>query len=272
MFAPYLEKWGLVPDGEPIATRAARLLPVRWRGAPAMLRLSVEEEERLGAAVMQYWDGDGAARVLACEGDALLLERVFGPASLGDMARTGQDEEACRILCRTAARLHAPRAATPPALTPLAQWFRSLAPAAQAHGGVLSRCAQVADALLRDQRELVVLHGDLHHGNVLDFGERGWLAIDPKHVVGDRGFDFAVLFTNPDLADPTRPMATEPACFARRLEVVAQAARLDRLRLLSWVLAGADLSAAWFLEDGDPLAQIPLRIAQLAAAEIDRAA
>ena len=117
-----------------------------------------------------------------------------------------------------------------------------------------------------------MLHGDLHHGNVLDFGERGWLAIDPKHVVGDRGFDFAVLFTNPDLADPTRPMATEPACFARRLEVVAQAARLDRLRLLSWVLAGADLSAAWFLEDGDPLAQIALRIARLAAAEIDRAA
>ena len=62
MFAPYLEKWGLVRNGEPIVTRAARLLTVRWHGAPAMLKLSVEEEERLGAAVMQYWDGDGAAR------------------------------------------------------------------------------------------------------------------------------------------------------------------------------------------------------------------
>ena len=268
MFDPYLGRWCLVPDGDPIITRAARLLPVRWHGAPAMLKLAVEEEERLGAAVMQHWDGDGAARVLACEGNALLLERATGLASLGDMARMGQDEEACRILCRTAARLHAPRTKAPPALSPLTQWFRSLAPAAQAHGGILARCAQTADALLRDQREVVVLHGDLHHGNVLDFGERGWLAIDPKHVVGDRGFDFAVLFGNPDLADPARPVATDPARFARRLEVVAQAAQLDRLRLLHWILAWAGLSVAWFMEDGDPLAQLPLRIAQLAAAEI----
>lgn len=268
MFAPYLARWRLVPDGDPIATRAARLLPVRWHGAPAMLKLSIAEEERLGAEVMRYWDGGGAARVLACEGNALLLERATGSASLSGMAQTGQDDEACRILCRTAARLHAPRAAAPPALTPLVQWFRGLAPAASAHGGLLSRCAQAADGLLRDQREVVVLHGDLHHGNVLDFGERGWLAIDPKHVMGERGFDFAVLFANPDLADLTRPVATDPGRFARRLEVVAQAAGLDRLRLLHWILAWAGLSAAWFLEDGDPLAQTSLRIAQLAAAEI----
>ena len=69
-----------------------------------------------------------------------------------------------------------------------------------------------------------MLHGDLHHDNVLDFGERGWLAIDPKRLLGERGFDFANIFTNPDLADPTRPVATEPGRFGRRLEVIAEAA------------------------------------------------
>lgn len=270
MFASYLAKWSLVPDGEPIVTRAARLLPVLRRGEPAMLKLSIEEDERLGGAVMEWWDGDGAARVLAREGHALLLERATGPASLSDMARTGKDDEASHILCLTAARLHKPRAKAPPDLTPLSQWFRELEPAARAQGGILSRCARTAEALLRDQQEIVVLHGDLHHDNVLDFGERGWLAIDPKHIVGERGFDFANIFTNPDLADPTRPVATEPGRFARRLEIVAKAAKLDRLRLLSWILAWTGLSAVWFLGDDDPMAEIDLHIAQLAAAEIDR--
>jgi streptomycin 6-kinase len=270
MFDSYISKWRLVPDGEPIVTRAARLLPVLRHGEPAMLKLSFEEDERLGGAIMEWWSGDGAARVLAREEHALLLERATGQASLSDMARTGQDDEACRILCLTAARLHAPRARPLPDLTPLAQWFRELAPAARTHGGILSRCAETAEALLRDQREIVVLHGDLHHDNVLDFGERGWLAIDPKHIVGDRGFDFANIFTNPDLADPTRPVATEPGRFARRLDIVAEAGKLDRLRLLSWILAWAGLSAAWFLGDGDPMAEIDLHIAKLAAAELDR--
>ncbi|WP_454624243.1 aminoglycoside phosphotransferase family protein [Bradyrhizobium cenepequi] len=64
------------PDGEPIVTRAARLLPVLLHGKPAMLKLSFEEDERLGGAVMKRWDGDGAARVLARDEHALLLERT----------------------------------------------------------------------------------------------------------------------------------------------------------------------------------------------------
>ncbi|MDW4707242.1 3'-kinase, partial [Escherichia coli] len=78
MFEPYLSAWSLIPDGAPVVTRAARLLPVRRHGEPAMLKLSHEPDERLGAIVMEWWDGDGAARVLAHDGDALLLERAMG--------------------------------------------------------------------------------------------------------------------------------------------------------------------------------------------------
>lgn len=272
MYDPRLARWHLAPDGEPIVTRAARLLPVRRRGEPAMLRLAVDEEERSspGAALMAWWGGDGAARVLARDGDALLLERATGPGSLADMARTGRDDEACRILCAVAARLHAPRARPLPGLVPLARWFRDLDQAAAAHGGILARCAATAGTLLAEPREVRPLHGDLHHDNVLDFGPaRGWLAIDAKGLVGERGFDLANLFANPDLADPSRPVATEPGRFARRLEVVAEAAGLERERLLRWILAWAGLSAAWYLGDGDPAAT-DLRIAELAAAELDR--
>ncbi|MCJ2077612.1 APH(6) family putative aminoglycoside O-phosphotransferase [Methylobacterium sp. E-016] len=270
MFEAYLTRWGLLPDGAPIATHAAHLLPVIKDSRPAMLKLSHEADERLGGVLMEWWGGDGAARVLARDVDALLMERATGAASLTDMARHGQDDEACRILCAAAARLHAPRPKPLPELTPLAERFSDLWPAADRHGGILARSAETARALLAHPQEVGALHGDLHHGNVLDFGVRGWLAIDPKHLIGERGFDFANIFTNPDLADPTRPVATQPGRFTRRLDIVAAAGGLDRRRLASWVLAWAGLSASWFLGDDDPLAETDLQIAALAAAELDR--
>jgi len=269
-FAPYIRRWKLIADGDPITTPTARLLPVLWRGEPAMLKLSREREECLAGAVMAWWGGQGAARVFAQDHTALLMERATGPGSLAAMARGGEDDAACRILCAVAARLHAARPAPAPALIPLADWFGDLAPAAARHGGILIHCAKTACELLEEPRECAVLHGDLHHGNVLDFGARGWLAIDPKQLVGERGFDFANIFINPDLADPTRPVATEPGRFTRRLTVVAEAAGLERQRLLRWILAWTGLSAAWFLAEADPLAAVDLRIAALAAAELDR--
>jgi streptomycin 6-kinase len=269
MFETYLLRWNLTPDGDPITTPAARLLPVLQGDQPAVLKLSHEEDERRGGALMEWWDGEGTARVFARDDTAILLERATGSASLADMARDGRDDNACRILCAAAAQLHAPRSKPVPELIPLAHWFGELEPAAAKYGGISVRCAETARVLLAEPVECSVLHGDIHHDNVLDFGVRGWLAIDPKGLLGERGFEFANIFTNPDLADPTHPVATEPGCFARRLKIVTEAANLERQRLLSWILAWTGLSAAWSLGDNRS-ATIGLRIAELAAAELDR--
>jgi streptomycin 6-kinase len=246
MFDAYLSRWELVPDGDPIITRSSRLLPVLDRDQPAMLKIAVEAEERCGGQLMAWWAGDGAARVLAQEGDALLLERATGNRSLAAMARDGRDDEASRIICEVAAKLHAPRGNPPPELIALPDWFRELWPTADRHGGLLARAASTARELLDDPREVVPLHGDIHHDNVLDFGSRGWLAIDPKHLIGERGFDFANIFRNPDIE-----IAGARGRLARQTRVVAEAARLDRTRLLKWILAFAGLSAAWIIGDGD---------------------
>jgi streptomycin 6-kinase len=262
LFAPWLRRWNLTADGEAIVTRSSRLLPVRRDGAPAMLKIACEAEERWGAALMCWWAGEGAAPVLAHEGDALLLERAPSRRSLAEMARHGQDDEATRIICAAAGRLHAPRAAPAPALLPLTQWFEALEPAAASQGGVLADAAAAARDLLTAPRDVNVLHGDLHHANLLDFGARGWLAIDPKGLWGERGFDFANILRNPDLETPTAP-----GRLARQASVVAEAAGLERRRLLRWVLALAGLSAAWAIEDGAMPAS-DLAIAEIAAAEL----
>jgi streptomycin 6-kinase len=257
-----------VPDGVAVATPSSHLLPVQWYGRPAMLKVATVPDEATGGRLMAWWNGEGAASVYAAEGDAILLERACGAQSLAALARSGRDDEATHILCTAVERLHRPQPRALPELVPLGKWFEALEPGAVSHGGILNRCAATARELLASQREMVVLHGDVHHDNFLDFGERGWLAIDPKGLLGERVFDYANIFCNPDLADPSVPVATLPERFAARLGIVCAEADLDPHRLLQWIVAWAGLSAVWYLDDGMS-ADIDLAVAALAAAELD---
>lgn len=269
LFNTWLNRWGLTPDGEPVETHTSQLLPVVVirDDQKAILKITDDDSERIGCELMVWWNGNGAAKVFAHAAGAILLERATGTGSLADMSWTGNDAQACRIICHAASRLHFSRNASTPALTPLHHWFSDLAPAAKKHGGILTRCAAVANVLLSSPQDEVVLHGDLHHGNILDFGTRGWLAIDPKGLLGERGFDYANIFTNPDLTEPTRPVAIEPETFTQRVNIVSEIARIERQRLLMWIVAWCGLSSVWFLQEGDS-ATVPLRIAELAMAEL----
>lgn len=262
MFDQYLKRWKLTVDGEAFSSLNGNLLPVRQHGVPAMLKVSQAPEEQAGNLLMAWWEGEGAAPVLAHEGGALLMKRAQGPASLTQMVKGGRDDEATRILCAVAACLHAPRTKPIPELVPLGQWFESLWSAAAIHGGILEHSAKVAGELLATERDVVVLHGDIHHGNVLDFDRSGWLAIDPKGLYGERGFDYANILCNPDDAS-----ALALGAFARRIELIGAVSGIDRRRLLQWVLAWAGLSSAWMLEDHlEP--GFRLEIAKLAASAL----
>lgn len=246
-FEPWLTRWGLEPDGEPFRTAYAGnwLLPVRQGEAAAMLKLFKHPEDRRGAETMAWWAGGGAAKVLAHDPEALLLERLTGPRSLAAMARSGEDDAASRILCAVADRLHAPRPDQLTGLLPLGVWLGALKPAAAAQGGVLGGAQATLERLLVADEEPCVLHGDLHHANVLDGGERGWLAIDPKGIRGPRGYDYANILCNPD-----GETALAPSRMERQARIVAEAARLSHERLLQWLLVHAAIAGAWCLQDG----------------------
>lgn len=265
MLGHYLDRWELTPDGEPIITRTSRLLPVRSGGTSAMLKIALVDEERIGGRLMNWWNGHGAARVMAHDENAILMERAEAGTSLADFARS-RDDDASRIICAVLGQLHAPRDQPPAALVPLTDWFEPLRAAAEARAGLFGIAAAKASDLLAGQQDIVALHGDMHHGNVLDFGPRGWLAIDPKGLIGDRYFDYANIFCNPD-----HEIATRPGRLSRQIGVVAEAAHLQHSRLLAWVVAWAGLSAAFFLDDGLP-PNGALAVAELAAVELSRCA
>lgn len=267
MFETYLQRWSAKVAGSPFSTHTSDLLPVRLsghlEGHPAMIKITRNIDEQIGGKVLQWWGGKGAARVYAYDeiNGAILMERATGSRNLLRMALEDEDDAATSTICHTIHQLHVKRSLAPPEhLLSLKHFFSSLAAMAQREGGIMAQCSMVADELLNGQREHVVLHGDAHHGNILDSGERGWLAIDPKRVSGERYYDYANVLCNPDLKTCIDPMR-----FARQLEIVIYVAGLDRQRLLKWVMAQAGLSAAWFLECGEHVkAEKQLNVAHLA--------
>lgn len=241
-FQPWIDRWGLEPDGEPFVTpyAASRLLPVRRDGAVAMLKLAASEDERRGSRIMAWWGGRGAAPILAHANEALLMVRAEGPRTLSDES----DSVATAILCRSVDALHCDRAEPPPA-PPLARLFTALFEITDQR---LEGPRRVAGGLLESQQDVVLLHGDIHHANVLDFGEMGWLAIDPWGYRGERAYDYANILRN-----PTLERVTAPGRFDRCAAQIAAEARLELPRLLRWIYAHAGLAAAWDMADGqDP--------------------
>ena len=114
MFHYYIDRWRLTADGNLIVTPTSRLLPVRWHGMAAILKIAVETEEELGNGLMVWWDGQGVPLVLAREDKAILLERAQHGGSLADLVRNGRDDEATRIICDVVKQLHLPRTPTDP--------------------------------------------------------------------------------------------------------------------------------------------------------------
>jgi len=262
MTATYLDQWGLVQDGRPVETPSSVLMPVRRGDERAMLKVARVDEERRGGGVMAWWAGRGAVRVLEHDDTAVLLERAVGPRSLAIPVATGlgtagwerDDAHATEVLCEMARTLHAVDAAEPdrpPGVAPLDRWFRDLLAVEGTLRGFLHRSAVTARELLADPWDETVLHGDLHHGNVLDTGtvqSAQWRAIDPKGLVGERGFDYANIFCN-----PTPEVAVSPGRLERQVEVISAAADLDRDRLLRWVVAWTGLSYVWHTSEGTGL-------------------
>jgi streptomycin 6-kinase len=232
-----LRAWDVEPTGETWHTASGDLAAGVRDGEPVVLKVARVEEERRGGRLMTWWSRCGGLPVLAADDHALLMRRATGPRSLTAMSAEGRDDEAEDVLLDAVLALHAMPA--PPAsvgLVPLRTWFTDLVDVPQ-QDPLLARTAALARELLAEDGPSVVLHGDVHHGNVLDLGDR-WVAIDPKGLVGHPAFDVANVFCNPS-------ETTATARLDRRLDRFAERLGLEREVLAAWVGAWCGLSLTW---------------------------
>ncbi|HZO29147.1 MAG TPA: aminoglycoside phosphotransferase family protein [Chloroflexota bacterium] len=257
LVADLSERWGITV-GDPFElsynyVAAAR----RHDGTQAVIKLAPPWEdgefEREIEAVRLY-DGNGISRLLEADvlRRAILLERLVPGRMLTDVA-VEDDDAATRIGADVLRRLWRPAAdlPDPSRFKPLAEWFLRAFPLHRIqYGGpgpfpasVLEFAEALVPELLASSPGDVLLHGDFHHYNVLS-SERGWLAIDPKGMLGDPGYEVGPFLLNPDVAIQPKTRAL----LDRRLDILAAELPYDRHRLRDWAIAHAVLSACWSAE------------------------
>ncbi|MDG4784572.1 aminoglycoside phosphotransferase family protein [Micromonospora sp. WMMD1102] len=232
-------------------------------GRPAVLKLGVPSGDSLRneAPALAAFAGRGAVRLLRADLDrgALLLERAEPGGRLRDLVPT-RDTEATSVAAELLRRLAVP----PPADCPLpdlstyaAGFDRYLA--AHGDGGPLpadlvGRAGGLMRELCASAPRRAVLHGDLHHDNILRAEREPWLAIDPHGLVGDPGFEIGALLYNP------APENRDPALTAlvpARVEQLADLLAIPADRVVGWGFVMAVLSDVWTAEDWTPGAPSP---------------
>jgi streptomycin 6-kinase len=243
---------------------------LREDGIPAVLKLSFpgDQEFATEAAALTAFGGRGICRLLELDltPGAMLLERLQPGAPL---TAVEDDEEATALAAGVMKNLRRP---APPdhGFPTVSDWARGFERLRRRFDGgtgpmpegLVRNAETLFTELLASEGERLLLHGDLHHENILSAGGGSWLAIDPKGIVGEAAYEAAVLLHNPvealDAPDPR-------GLLERRLNVLSAELGLDRVRILAWGLAQAVLAAYWGLEDGGQMWDEALTFAGLLA-------
>lgn len=257
--ARFLDHWALTPDGPPMHGVSALVLPVRGRdGTRAVLKLQILDEESAGEPVaLRFWDGDGAVRLLDHDEPTgtMLLERLDETRML---SRAAEPREAVVTIAGLLAHLTSSPA--PPGLRHLGDIARAML---ERTPWALSRIADPeARVLIADcaaaVREVAgepgdrLLHWDLHDENVLAGDRAPWLAIDPKPLAGDPGFDLWPALAN----------RYDPDDLHWRFDALTDVLALDRARARAWTLGRLLQNALWDIEDARPLSPTDLDLAR----------
>jgi len=235
--------------------------------APFIKDVRDRVSERQSGAVLAAFDGRGTVRLLDDAGGVLLLERLEPGTSLVPRVLEGDDDGASRILADVIQRMSPRQSPACPTVHDWALGFdRYLASAdASVPRPLVIAAHQAYLRLCASQTSPRLLHGDLHHGNVLFDARRGWLAIDPKGVVGEVEYEIGAALRNPYEG---LDFVVEPATITRRASLFAHLLGLDVDRILAWGFAQAVLAAVWEVEDGIPVDEddLYLRLARQLAA------
>ena len=227
----------------------------RADGTPAVLKLGVPTAGHLAdqAEALRIFDGHGAIRLLEQDlrRGALLLERA-DPGESVAMLVPHHDEQATAALIAAGKRLHRqpPVDCTLPLLSDESESFAGYLRRFSGDDGPLprhlvERAAALFDELYASAPSDLVLHGDLHHDNVLRAQREPWLAIDPHGAVGDPGYDCGAVLYNPD---PWRREDDLLALVPARVEQLADGYGLPVERVVAWGFVMGMLSEVWTTE------------------------
>jgi len=268
LIAEIAQAWDL-RLGEPYELSWNYVAPAtRDDGLACVVKLTVPGTSGLAreATALEGFAGRGAVALLARDDSrgALLLERAEPGREVAELG-PDRDGEATTILCSVMQRLWCP----PPVEHQLPSVidygaafadYRARCPT----GGPLpshlvERAAELLEQLAASASRTVLLHGDLHHHNVLQARREPWLAIDPHGLTGCPGFDVGAMLYNPITMTADQLLRLLPA----RLDQLCAVPDLDPDRVVGWAFVMAILSEVWSAEDHNEIDGRPLAIAEV---------
>ena len=243
-------RWGL-SLGEPFdGSQVSLVLPAKGKTDQDLV-LKVQfphRESRAEAVALKAWGGRGAVRLLDYDErhHALLLERCLPGTQLSDVGA----EAALDVLIDLLPRLWVPAPRSIGTLADEAEWWLGYLENAFERAGcpfdheLLTIATEALRELPSSQGEQVLIHQDLHGGNVLAANREPWLAIDPKALVGEREFSVAPIVRSYELGN-------ERETVIHRFRRLTGELGLDPDRAGRWTIAQ---TLAWaFRDDGaDP--------------------
>ncbi|MFE9280765.1 aminoglycoside phosphotransferase family protein [Nocardiopsis alba] len=268
-----IDRWELTVTGAPMHGAIALVLPVRRPdGTDAVLKLQPLDEETAGEPIaLRAWDGDGAVRLLDHdpEDGSLLLEALDSGRDLDGLPLESALEEIGALLARLSAH------PAPPGLRDLGEVTRDIVVQGRRRlreiepegRPTFAAWIALADELAGEAGDRLI-HWDLHYDNVLaprpgeeDPRRGAWLAIDPKPLAGDPGFDLLPALRN--RWEEAERSGDPVGAVRRRFDVLTSAAGLDRDRARAWTRVRMLQDCLW-MDEGRH--RIPRRYAAVESA------
>src|SRR5258706_3315667 len=260
-------RWNLT-IGEPFLLSYNYVCAAKDRsGKDLVLKIGIPDPELTSEMeALRLYNGKGAVRLIDSDAEkGMLLEERLQPGTM--LAELQDDERATEIAAGLMPALWQPVPAQNHFIR-LEDWFDGLKELRSKFGGGTGpfpqKIVETAEGLVKDffaeNEPPVVLHGDFHHYNVLQVDD-AWLAIDPKGVVGPRGYEVGPLLINPWGEFSRQPDAV--ARTRRRFAILSEQLGMQRERICGWGIAHAMLSAWWAMDDAGRGGEAPLHCAEL---------
>ncbi|HEU5102244.1 MAG TPA: aminoglycoside phosphotransferase family protein, partial [Roseiflexaceae bacterium] len=180
---------------------------IRAEGTPVVFKAGMHKDTKTELDALRHFAGHGMVRLLEADRErgAFVLERLTPGVSLVGM---DDDERATAIAAEVMLDLWRGPASTVPAehtFPHIADWIAGMRRMRKHFGGgtgplpraLVEQAESLFADLLASQAAPVLLHGDLHHENILAATRQPWLAIDPKGIVGEPAYEVGALLRNP---------------------------------------------------------------------------
>ena len=217
-------------------------------GEAIILKLGFEKDGiAREAAALRYFNGQGCVKLLAHDElhGALLMQRMIPGTNLKELFPR-QDHEAASIASQVIKNLQSAQMPVTGTFPLLSDWLTALDKHLDIPQHQLTKAQKLRDYLLTTTRTMVLLHGDLHHSNIICNGPT-WVAIDPKGVMGDPVYETNCFIRNPlpELID----YCSIDEILKSRLTIFHENLGFDKQRMLDWGYVQSVVSACWMIEN-----------------------